>query len=998
MVDRLLQNILNNIQFENLPSNWTAFNLKSFSKIKELWPPQQQALQNAIIALWKYYDDFNDYNINENPNINQIRKQQFIKLYNDNGLLEGEMDIAIKNDNVANREITNLLEDYYSSKTEQLQVYERTIFNYEHFINRMSFWMATGSGKTIVIVKFIQILKELMNRDEIPKNDILFLTYRQDLIEQFKKSVNEFNESNSYHIHLIELCEYEETKRQLRLLREKDIVVFYYRSDIISDKQGEKILDFRNFDNNGQWFTILDEAHKGDPEDSKRQQLFSIISRNGFLFNFSATFVDFRNVITCAFEFNLSSYINDGYGKHLAILKQETKAFADKEDYSNIEKQKIILKSLILLTYAKKIHSKIQKINSNLYHNPMLLTLVGSVNTEEADLKLFFRELIRIGKFEIDMKLFNTALQDLWIELKEKPEFKFEIGRNLVINKELFHKITYEDILRFVFNSKTAGSIEVLLNPANTKELAFKLKTSNQPFALIKIGDIANWIKQELEGYEIQKKYEDESFFENLNKDDSTINILMGSRAFYEGWDSNRPNLITYINIGSVEAHKFVLQSIGRGVRIEPVAEKRRRLVNLYNNNEIDESLFSQIKDLVLPVETLIIMGVDRLSLLSIIEELNTQTMKLHTTNLELSVNIEEIKNKLLLFPMYKLAEKPLVKSKEILKFEIHPDELSLLKNYLNYISDDRILLVKYDVSLEKISVLRECLANSSKYFKETDKKYLNIDLLMKQIFNYFSVVPEEFHKINELFDEISHFKKIQVYLEDVKELFDKIAKVKNFPQEEKLKEQLRKQEISIDNFTEKIKNISSHETFEYEGIQIQIKCLEKHYYIPLILSLDERIKYINHIIKVESERKFVNQLENYLKQGENKFSMFDWWMFSKIDETTDKIFIPYYNTNLNKISHFYPDFIFWFKKGNDYNIVFVDPKGTEHVEAYRKIDGYKELFEENNNPKVIKYKDYNVKISILIKPDDIARIIPEYRNYSFDVINDMFKFTEIKY
>ncbi|MHB8280303.1 MAG: hypothetical protein ACYDIA_22015 [Candidatus Humimicrobiaceae bacterium] len=44
---------------------------------------------------------------------------------------------------------------------------------------------------------------------------------------------------------------------------------------------------------------------------------------------------------------------------------------------------------------------------------------------------------------------------------------------------------------------------------------------------------------------------------------------MMGSRSFYEGWDSNRPNLLLFVNIGvGSDAKKFVLQSVGRGVRV----------------------------------------------------------------------------------------------------------------------------------------------------------------------------------------------------------------------------------------------------------------------------------------------------------------------------------------------------------------------------------------------------------------------------------------------
>jgi len=145
---------------------------------------------------------------------------------------------------------------------------------------------------------------------------------------------------------------------------------------------------------------------------------------------------------------------------------------------------------------------------------------------------------------------------------------------------------------------------------SNRKELAFKLKTSSRPFALIKIGDVSGWLKNEFVGYEVQERFEDETYFENLNREDSDINILMGSRSFYEGWDSNRPNVINFINIGmGQDAKKFILQSVGRGVRIEPIKNNRKRLLQVYNAKEIDEDLFNNIKNKVLPIETLFIFG-----------------------------------------------------------------------------------------------------------------------------------------------------------------------------------------------------------------------------------------------------------------------------------------------------------------------------------------------------------------------------------------------------
>jgi hypothetical protein len=116
------------------------------------------------------------------------------------------------------------------------------------------------------------------------------------------------------------------------------------------------------------------------------------------------------------------------------------------------------------------------------------------------------------------------------------------------------------------------------------------------------------------------------------------------------------------------------------------------------------------------------------------------------------------------------------------------------------------------------------------------------------------------------------------------------------------------------------------------------------------VLSSDERIDYIRSVIRVESEIRFLRQLEDYCGKSDNLFKQFDWWLFSRIDETLDEISIPYYYPKDNRIANFKPDFIFWLKRGNRYHILFVDPKGTGRSEYEHKIDGYKSLFEENAN------------------------------------------------
>ena len=92
----------------------------------------------------------------------------------------------------------------------------------------------------------------------------------------------------------------------------------------------------------------------------------------------------------------------------------------------------------------------------------------------------------------------------------------------------------------------------------------------------------------------------------------------------------------------------------------------------------------------------------------------------------------------------------------------------------------------------------------------------------------------------------------------------------------------------------------------------------------------------------------------------------------------------------MNKISRFYPDFIFWFKKGDNYFIVFVDPKGTEHTSAYRKIEWYKVLFEEDGKEKVFNRDGFKVRIKLLLRPEDVSKALSEYKQYWFDNIEKM--------
>ena len=268
MANELLQMMVRGVDRGKIPPGWQEqdFQLSSFSRDKELWDYQQEALEQALVALQRYYDQWCDYRpARGNEPRSHDRKNEYRLWYRRNGLELDELQIVLKNHTIKNRELIAMLSEYYTPvKEEELQVNTRVYFSYQDFINRICFWMATGSGKTLVLIKLLAVLHQLIEQREIPDNDLLILTYRDDLITQLKEHVQEFNAGQSdLSIRLYSLKDYERVKYGSRPLP-GEVPVFIYRSDNLSDEAGTKILDFHNYDNDGQWYVLLDEAHKGD--------------------------------------------------------------------------------------------------------------------------------------------------------------------------------------------------------------------------------------------------------------------------------------------------------------------------------------------------------------------------------------------------------------------------------------------------------------------------------------------------------------------------------------------------------------------------------------------------------------------------------------------------------------------------------------------------------------------------------------------------------------
>jgi hypothetical protein len=255
--------------------------------------------------------------------------------------------------------------------------------------------------------------------------------------------------------------------------------------------------------------------------------------------------------------------------------------------------------------------------------------------------------------------------------------------------------------------------------------------------------------------------------------------------------------------------------------------------------------------------------------------------------------------------------------------------------------------------------------------------------------------MPEEFDGLKSLEEEIKHYKYIKVYLKDlndVRDLEEKVELVRSYKDpatsEKELQGKFKGGQISLDEYTERIKETArmiGQARVRYEAKDLEIKHIAAHYYNPLIMAPSDKVEYIKHIIKVPSEVRFIRDLETYLASPGNEFKEFDWWLFSKIDETLDEVYIPYFDPNVNKVRSYHPDFIFWLQKGADYFIVFVDPKGLSYTDYLNKIDGCKWIFEDGNGPKMIPHDGLNVRVLTFLYTDDAKKVPGGPKDYWVD-------------
>ncbi|TPH59906.1 restriction endonuclease subunit R [Helicobacter pylori] len=880
---------------------------KSFDNNKELLDYQQQALINAFRMLVAYFRDFKE------------SKKEFYAFY--------QKHYSFANCDFTNKKLNPLLKGYFKV--------ENHCVSFENFINRLAFYMATGSGKTIVIIKLVELLSVAIRMGLIPKKNIMFFSANENLIKQFEKEIEKYNQGKDYSKQMdfknLKSVKNEDFFHAPKIMEQ--IALFYYRADLMNDEESkENLLNYKDCWDNGENYVILDEAHKGNKTESKRQAIFSLLSLKGFLFNFSATFTEESDLITAVYNLSVGEWVKLGYGKESVLLKKNNlNAFKELKDLNDREKEIALLKALLLLGMQKRYRKE------GYFHDPLMLVFTHSVNVENSDAEIFFKTLARVIEND-DESDFLRAKDDLLEELK-KPEFLFSDDKDqnykIEVFKEGLNRLDFKGLKEAVFYAGN-GHIEVIINPKNNQEIAFKLNTSDKVFCLIKIGDITEWICGKLKSVKVVSKnlsFKEESYFSQIDK--SSINILVGSRTFDTGWDSTRPSVILFLNIGlDDDAKKLVKQSFGRGVRIESVKNQRQRLAYL----DIDEAVKKDLKPNAAMLETLFAIPTNHASLEAILKFQKESENGGENRGSWREIKLEKTPIKHALFvPCYRKEQTNALKISQSASFKMSEKNFKDLKEYFHLMSEKHFIL-KHEIYDPKDYALLKEMIQTAHFKKASTWHYKDLDYMISEIkgklYPNQKVPKDEFNALDN--EKIVHFKRVKVRADKKEKLIQTIQEVKEYAPLDKEKHKQDK-------------------TFEVDGAEL-LK-LKEHYYTPLIKA--KNCDWLKHVVKVKSESDF---LEELLKITKTLQENYDFWAFSKIDEHLDNLFIPYFNNAAER--KFFPDFIFWLQKGNTQIICFVDPKGSKHTDYEHKADAYQlfkdKVFTPKNNP--------HFKIQVVLK------------------------------
>ena len=476
-------------------------------------------------------------------------------------------------------------------------------------LNKLAFWNATGSGKTLLLhVNILQYLHYFQrgNKERYP-DKIILLTPNEGLSRQH---LAELPLSGFGHYRLFDKTPTSAFEGTIEII---DI------NKLSDDMGGDKTVDIKAFEGNN--LVLIDEGHRGTGSAAGAwMSRGEALVRGGFAFEYSATFgqaVASSKTVTEAeddlrkkkakllfettnlkklsaeqhqrlkldndekrkarsmatreiyaknilFDYSYKYFYEDGYGKESLILNLKS------EDYAREDIARQYFTACLLSFYQQQYlwATQREKLTDFNLEKPLWVFVGNTVAGEDSDI---LNVLKFLAGFLNDENQTKQWLKDL---INNTARLLDPNGRNIFHDRFAPLMIrsvdeVYTDILKRLFNADARQRLKVV-NLKNSKgELVLRVGDGD-PFGLINIGDDAGFFK-EAENVTLFDKESDDfgnSIFSRINHKDSALHILIGSRKFTEGWSSWRVSTMGLLNMGKGEGSQ-IIQLFGRGVRLK---------------------------------------------------------------------------------------------------------------------------------------------------------------------------------------------------------------------------------------------------------------------------------------------------------------------------------------------------------------------------------------------------------------------------------------------
>lgn len=218
------------------------------------------------------------------------------------------------------KELNEFLEKFNSKNSSKNKINPFT----EKDLKKLAFWMATGSGKTLIMhINYWQILKYSKNNWD----NIILITPNEGLSKQHYEELK---------LSGIPCKLYDGNIDSLKTRNGEILIIDIHK--LTKEKTGEGIsVDISYFD--GKNLVFIDEGHKGQrTEEQKWKKLREEIGKDGFLFEYSATFgqVIGRNkdlleeyAKAIIFDYSYKYFYTDGYGKDFYVYNIREDAYTE---------------------------------------------------------------------------------------------------------------------------------------------------------------------------------------------------------------------------------------------------------------------------------------------------------------------------------------------------------------------------------------------------------------------------------------------------------------------------------------------------------------------------------------------------------------------------------------------------------------------------------------------------------------------------------------------